>query len=78
MVFGAGLIENIPDENILANMSANAQMKNFMGISGHPNRNGNDGGRLLRACQGEGAQQKANEQAARISQENCGWIEVVP
>jgi CxxC motif-containing protein (DUF1111 family) len=42
-VFGAGLIENIPDENILANMSANAQIKNFMGISGHPNRNGNDG-----------------------------------
>jgi CxxC motif-containing protein (DUF1111 family) len=42
-VFGAGLIENIPDETILANMSANAQIKNFMGISGHPNRNGNDG-----------------------------------
>jgi CxxC motif-containing protein (DUF1111 family) len=42
-VFGAGLIENIPDENILANMNANEQAKNFMGISGHPNRNGNDG-----------------------------------
>ena len=42
-VFGAGLMENIPDENILANMNANAQIKNFMGISGHPNRNGNDG-----------------------------------
>jgi len=42
-VFGAGLIENIPDENILANMNANAQLKSFMGISGHPNRSGNDG-----------------------------------
>src|SRR5437667_8608828 len=41
--FGAGLIENIPDENILANMNANARAKSFMGISGHPNRNGNDG-----------------------------------
>jgi CxxC motif-containing protein (DUF1111 family) len=42
-VFGAGLIENIPDENILANMNANERLKEFMGISGHPNRNGNDG-----------------------------------
>jgi CxxC motif-containing protein (DUF1111 family) len=42
-VFGAGLIENIPDENILANMNTNAQLKNAMGISGHPNRSGNDG-----------------------------------
>jgi CxxC motif-containing protein (DUF1111 family) len=42
-VFGAGLIENIPDEAILANMNANQRVKNFMGISGHPNRSGNDG-----------------------------------
>ncbi|MBV8514046.1 MAG: thiol oxidoreductase [Acidobacteria bacterium] len=42
-VFGAGLIENIPDENILANMNADVQLKTLMGISGHPNRNGNDG-----------------------------------
>src|SRR5580693_2326938 len=42
-VFGAGLIENIPDENILANMNANPVIKRAMGISGHPNRNGNDG-----------------------------------
>jgi CxxC motif-containing protein (DUF1111 family) len=42
-VFGAGLIENIPDENILANMNTSAQLKNAMGISGHPNRSGNDG-----------------------------------
>jgi len=42
-VFGAGLIENIPDENILANMNQLTQIKNAMGISGHPNRSGNDG-----------------------------------
>jgi len=42
-VFGAGLMENIPDENILANMNANERAKDAMGISGHPNSNGNDG-----------------------------------
>jgi len=42
-VFGAGLIENIPDEAILANMNANANAKNQLGITGHPNRDGNDG-----------------------------------
>jgi CxxC motif-containing protein (DUF1111 family) len=42
-VFGAGLIENIPDETILANMAANERQKDALGISGHPNRNGNDG-----------------------------------
>ncbi len=42
-VFGAGLIENIPDDAILANMRANDRAKDFLGISGHPNRNGNDG-----------------------------------
>ncbi len=36
-VFGAGLIEAIPDSAILANMSANASEKGRMGISGHPN-----------------------------------------
>jgi len=41
--FGAGLIENIADETILAGMSANAAVKQAVGISGHPNRNGNDG-----------------------------------
>jgi CxxC motif-containing protein (DUF1111 family) len=41
--FGAGLIENIPDEAILANMNANSHAKSLMGISGHVNRNGNDG-----------------------------------
>ena len=50
-VFGAGLIEAIPDSAILANMQANASQKSAMGISGHPNshlsgnvnRNANDG-----------------------------------
>jgi CxxC motif-containing protein (DUF1111 family) len=42
-VFGAGLIENIPDETILANMRAHDRSKDNLGISGHPNRNGNDG-----------------------------------
>lgn len=42
-VFGAGLIENIPDETILANMHSRSEAKEDLGISGHPNRNGNDG-----------------------------------
>ncbi len=42
-VFGAGLIEMIPDSVILANLNANAQAKSFLGISGRPNRTGNDG-----------------------------------
>jgi CxxC motif-containing protein (DUF1111 family) len=42
-VFGAGLIENIDDATILANMRENAALKQSLGLSGHPNRNGNDG-----------------------------------
>lgn len=50
-VFGAGLIEAIPDSAILANMKTNAGAKQSLGISGHPNshlsgnvnRSGNDG-----------------------------------
>src|SRR6202030_2298142 len=50
-VFGAGLIEAIPDSAILANMRANASEKLAMGISGHANAHlsgnvnlsGNDG-----------------------------------
>lgn len=41
--FGAGLIENIADSTILANMAAGAQLKAQLGISGHPNMSGNDG-----------------------------------
>jgi CxxC motif-containing protein (DUF1111 family) len=42
-VFGAGLIENIADGTILANMRTNSQLKQHLGISGHPNYSGNDG-----------------------------------
>jgi CxxC motif-containing protein (DUF1111 family) len=42
-VFGSGLIENIPEAAIYANMSANAAIKRSLGISGHPNMSGNDG-----------------------------------
>ena len=36
-VFGAGLIEAIPDSAILANMNAHSNVKKPLGISGHPN-----------------------------------------
>ena len=50
-VFGAGLIESIPDSAILGNMKANAAAKSALGIhgranahlSGNVNRNANDG-----------------------------------
>ncbi|HYA66254.1 MAG TPA: di-heme oxidoredictase family protein, partial [Burkholderiaceae bacterium] len=50
-VFGAGLIEAIPDSAILANMAANANARQALNISGHPNAilsgnvntSGNDG-----------------------------------
>jgi len=51
-VFGAGLIEQIPDKAILANQAADASAKSALGIRGKPNRirvsgsannNGNDG-----------------------------------
>jgi CxxC motif-containing protein (DUF1111 family) len=41
--FGAGLIENISEETILDNMRNNGFAKQSLGISGHPNRDGNDG-----------------------------------
>ena len=42
-LFGAGLIESISDRTILENQAANAIAKRVFGISGRPNRNGNDG-----------------------------------
>jgi CxxC motif-containing protein (DUF1111 family) len=50
-VFGAGLIEAIPDSVILANLTANTQAKRQAGVQGHPNaiqggtvnRSANDG-----------------------------------
>jgi CxxC motif-containing protein (DUF1111 family) len=41
--FGAGLIEQIQDSTIVANLSANSFTKSSLGISGRPNRSGNDG-----------------------------------
>ena len=41
--FGLGLVETIADETILANMQANSAAKAALGISGKPNRSGNDG-----------------------------------
>jgi CxxC motif-containing protein (DUF1111 family) len=42
-LFGAGLMEAIPDGAILANQTANAAQKAALGISGHANRSANDG-----------------------------------
>ena len=42
-VFGAGLIEQIPDKVIRANQASNAILKGVLGISGRTNHNGNDG-----------------------------------
>ena len=42
-LFGAGLIENIPEATLYANLAANAALKQSLGISGHPNLSGNDG-----------------------------------
>ena len=41
-VFGAGLIEAIPDDAIMANLAANMDLKTTLGIAGRPNRT-NDG-----------------------------------
>jgi CxxC motif-containing protein (DUF1111 family) len=41
--FGGGLIEMIPDSAIVANQHAAALVKTLLGITGRPNRNGNDG-----------------------------------
>ena len=42
-MFGLGLVEQIPDRTILGNLAADGAAKNAAGISGRPNRNGNDG-----------------------------------
>jgi CxxC motif-containing protein (DUF1111 family) len=42
-LFGLGLIESIQDSAILANMNANADLKEQLGISGHPNIVPNNG-----------------------------------
>jgi CxxC motif-containing protein (DUF1111 family) len=42
-VFGAGLIEQVPDGVILANLGSLSSIKSALGISGRVNRSGNDG-----------------------------------
>jgi CxxC motif-containing protein (DUF1111 family) len=42
-VFGAGLMEMIPESTITANLAANSAVKAQLGIGGFVNRNGNDG-----------------------------------
>jgi len=42
-VFGAGLIENIPDDVIIQNKNSNPYLKRALGIAGHENRSANDG-----------------------------------
>ena len=41
--YGLGLIENIPDTTLTANLAANASQKAQLGISGHLNTDPNDG-----------------------------------
>jgi CxxC motif-containing protein (DUF1111 family) len=41
--YGLGLVENIPDTTLTANLAANAAQKRALGISGHLNTNANDG-----------------------------------
>jgi CxxC motif-containing protein (DUF1111 family) len=41
--YGLGLVEGISEDTIIANQAAQAAAGRFLGISGHPNRSGNDG-----------------------------------
>jgi CxxC motif-containing protein (DUF1111 family) len=41
--YGLGLVENIPDTTLTANLAANATQKAQLGISGHLNTDANDG-----------------------------------
>ncbi len=41
--YGLGLVENIPDTTLTANLAANGNQKAALGISGHLNTNDNDG-----------------------------------
>lgn len=42
-LFGGGLIEIILDSDIIANMNSNQTLKQSLGVTGHPNMNGDDG-----------------------------------
>ena len=41
--FGLGLIESITEDTIMANQAAESAGRQFLGVSGTPNRSGNDG-----------------------------------
>ena len=51
-------------------------LKNRQAEGHDRNCNSDDRGRLLRAVESEGAEQESDEEAAGVSQENCGRIEV--
>jgi CxxC motif-containing protein (DUF1111 family) len=42
-LFGLGLVENTPDDTLVADDQAHAAIKNALGITGHFNRSSNDG-----------------------------------
>src|SRR5713226_7213090 len=42
-LFGLGLIDSIQDREIMSHFNATASQRAALGITGHPNRNGNDG-----------------------------------
>src|SRR5271156_6329788 len=42
-VFGAGLVENVPDAGLQASVATLAHLRSSLGISGHFNTSGNDG-----------------------------------
>src|SRR6266566_1785914 len=42
-LFGLGLIDSIQDREIMSRFNATASQRAALGITGHPNRNGNDG-----------------------------------
>src|SRR5215469_3234198 len=42
-IFGLGLVENTPDQNLIADVAAVSAQRQAMGITGHFNYSGNDG-----------------------------------
>lgn len=42
--YGEGLVELVQESDIVANLAANSSLKQTLGISGHPNYSGDDGG----------------------------------
>jgi CxxC motif-containing protein (DUF1111 family) len=42
-LFGAGMLENVPDKGLVENLMATAAARKLLGVGGRFNRNGNDG-----------------------------------